>query len=221
MEMAHQGNRCASTHKIVSLSARSVHLRQQHFLVQPCRLSRAAGKWCRKHAWNARSRQRHVSDAKQVLLWKGWVLKQRLNDVQSRFGAAATRAQVESPLRTKILVDSCSVRHQGNCCASTREIPATWISTRTQGTHRRSCDKTAALARHKHTWISLRAQRDMFRRKDCCVLTPRAHLDRCCACTDLFEYDATARLSSQPFWHRQWSLAFQVLSAPAPWTRLL
>ena len=58
-----------------------------------------------------------------------------------------------------------------------REITATWISTRTQGAERCSCDKTAARARHKHTWISLRAQRDMLRRKDCCVLTPRAHLD--------------------------------------------
>ena len=71
----------------------------------------------------------------------------------------------------------CSVRHQGNCCASTREVPATWISICTQGTERCSCDKNAALARHKHTWISLRAQRDMFRQSGCCVLTPRAHLD--------------------------------------------
>ena len=43
------------TQKIVSLSARSVHLRQQHVLMQPRRLSRAAGKLCRKHAWNART----------------------------------------------------------------------------------------------------------------------------------------------------------------------
>ena len=133
--------------------------------MQRRRLSRAAGKLCRKHAWNARSQQRHVPDTKQVLLWKGWVLKQRLDDVQSRVGAAATRAHVESLLRTELSVDSCSVTHQGDCCASTREIPATWISICTQGTERCSCDKTAALARHKHTWISLRAQRDMFPRK--------------------------------------------------------
>ena len=144
--------------------------------MQPRRLSRAAGKLCRKHAWNAGSKQRHVPDAKQVLLWKGWVLKQRLNDVQSRVGATATRAHVESPLRTERFVDSCSVRHQGNCCASTREIPATWISICTQGTETCSCDSTAALARHKHTCISLHVQRDMFRQSDCCVLTPRAHL---------------------------------------------
>ena len=50
------------------------------------------------------------SDAKQVLLWKGWVLKQRLNDVQSRVGATATGAHLESPLRTELFVDSCSVR---------------------------------------------------------------------------------------------------------------
>ena len=145
--------------------------------MQPRRLSRAAGELCRKHAWNARSKQRHVPDAKQVLLWKGWVLKQRLNDVQSRVGAAASRAHLGYPLRTEFFVDSCSVRHQGNCCASTREIPATWISIRTQSTERCSCNKTVSLAHHKHTWICLPAQRDMFRRKDCCVLTPRAHLD--------------------------------------------
>ena len=94
------------------------------------------------------------------------------------------------------------VRHQGNCCASTREVPATWISIRTRGTKRCSCDKTAALARHNHTWISLRAQNDTsgekaaaFSRRehswislraqarrhvhatDCCVLTPQAQLD--------------------------------------------
>ena len=131
---------------------------------------------CRKHACNAHSKQRHVSDAKQVLLWKGWVLKQRLTDVQSRVGATATRAHMEPPLRTELFVDTCSARHQGNCRASTREIPATWISIRTQGTERCSCDKTAALARHKNTSISLCAQRNMFRRKDCCVFTPRAHL---------------------------------------------
>ena len=35
-----------------------------------------------------------------------------------------------------------------------------------------SCDKTAAYSRRKHTWISLRAQRDMFLQKDCGVLAP-------------------------------------------------
>ena len=35
-----------------------------------------------------------------------------------------------------------------------------------------SCDKTAVFSRRKHTWISLRAQRDMFLRKDCCDLVP-------------------------------------------------
>ena len=83
--------------------------------------------------------------------WKGWVLKQRLNDVQSRVGATATRAHMESPLRTEQFVDSCSARHQGNCSASTREIPATWVSIHCKA---------------QHTWISLRAQTDMFRRKD-------------------------------------------------------
>ena len=120
--------------------------------MQARRLSRAAGKLCRKHAWNARIKQRHDPDEKQVLLYKGWVLKQKLNDVQSCVGATATRAHVESPLRTELFVDSCSVRHQGNCCSSTREIPATWISIRTQGA-------------------------EMFMRQDCCARTPQAHLD--------------------------------------------
>ena len=33
-----------------------------------------------------------------------------------------------------------------------------------------SGEKTVAFSRREHTWISLRAQRDMFRRKDCCDL---------------------------------------------------
>ena len=94
------------------------------------------------------------------------VLKQRLNDVQSRVGATATRAHVESPLSTGFFVDSCSVKYPGNCCASTHQMPATWISSRTQGTGRCSCDNTVAFARCEHTWIYLRAQKGMFRRKD-------------------------------------------------------
>ena len=37
--------------------------------------------------------------------------------------------------------------------------------------------KTAAFSRHERTWTSPRAQKDMFRRKECCALAPRAHLD--------------------------------------------
>ena len=125
----------------------------------------------------AASRDTHLPDAKQVLLWKGWVLKQRLNDVQSSVRATATRAHVESPLRTELFVDSCSGMTSGQLLREHTRNPTTCISICTQGTKRCSCDKTAALARHKHTWISLRAQTDMFRRKDCCVLTTRAHLD--------------------------------------------
>ena len=183
--------------------------------MQPRRLSRAAGKLCRKHAWNARSKQKHVPDIKQVLLWKGWVLKQRLSDVQSRVGATATRAHVESPLRTEPFVNSCSVRHQGNwstreirhremfmrqdCCTrapqahldlspcAKRHVPAKSLlrshtaSTLGSLSARQQDDmfmrQTVAFARHNHTWISLRGQRDMFRQNDWCVLTPRAHLD--------------------------------------------
>ena len=73
--------------------------------------------------------------------------------------ACRKHAHVESPLRTELFVDSCSVRHQSNCCTSTREIPATWISIRTQGAERCACNKTAAFARRKHTWISQSAKR--------------------------------------------------------------
>ena len=245
--------------------------------MQPRRLSRAAGKLCRKHAWNARSKQRHVRDAKQVLLWKGWVLQQRLNDVRSRVGATATRAHVESPLRTELCVDSCSVRHQGNCCASTREIPATWISLRAQArrhvhatdccgcmpqahldlspcakrhvhatdccgcmppahldlfpcasktktcscdrllrshavstlgsrsVHRETCsgEKTPAFSCREHSWISLRAQENLFMRQHCCARTPQAHLDlspcaskKTCSCDRLLRVHATSTLGS-------------------------
>ena len=37
--------------------------------------------------------------------------------------------------------------------------------------------KTAAFSRCGHTWISLRAQSDIFMRQDCCVLTLQAQLD--------------------------------------------
>ena len=40
-----------------------------------------------------------------------------------------------------------------------------------------SGEKTLAFSRREHTWISLRTQRNMFHRKDCCVLTPGAQLD--------------------------------------------
>ena len=170
-------------------------------LMQPRWLSRAAGKLCRKHAWNAPSKQRHVPEAKQVLPWKGWVLKQRLNDVQAHLWAAATRAHVEPPLCTELFVDSCSVRHQGNCSASTRavsppgspsahkaqrDVHATRLlrshATSTLGSRsvrKETCsgEKTAAFSRREHTWISFRARTDMFMRQLCCIRTPQAHLD--------------------------------------------
>ena len=146
--------------------------------MQPRRLSRSAGKLCRKHAWNARSKQRHVPDTKQVLLWKGWVLKQRLNDVRSRVGATATRAHVEFPLRTELFVDSCSVRHHAGQLLREHTRNPRHLDLHLHTRHREMfMRQTAVFARHKHTWISIRAQRDMFRRNDCCVLTPRAHLD--------------------------------------------
>ena len=191
-----------------------MHLRQQHTPTQPHRLSRAAGKLCREHARNARSKQRPVPDAKQVLLWKGWVLKQRLNDVQSRVGATATQAHVESPAAHRTFRGQTSGqllrehtrnpdlhahrRHREmfmrqDCCARTphahldlsqcakRHVPAKSLlrshATSTLGTRsvRKltcSCANTAAFARCEHTWISLRAQTDMFMRQHCCIRTP-------------------------------------------------
>ena len=66
-----------------------------------------------------------------------------------------------------------------------------------------SGEKTAAFSRREHTWISLRAQIDMFHRKDCCVLTPRAHLDlspcasrNTCSCDRVLRSHATSTLGS-------------------------
>ena len=170
--------------KFVSLSARSVHLRQQHVLMQPRRLSRAAGKLCRKHAWNARSKQRHVPDAKQILLWKGWVLKQRLNDVQSCVGATAARAHVESLLRTELFVDSCSVGIRATAARAhakslplgspsahkaQRDVHAIRLlrshATSPHGSpsvrkETSSGEKTAVFSRREHTWI-------FFQKKTC------------------------------------------------------
>ena len=59
-----------------------------------------------------------------------------------------------------------------------------------------SCDNTAAFARCEHTWISLRAQRDMWR-ENSCVLTPGAKLDlspcarkKTCSCDRLLRSHA-------------------------------
>ena len=40
-----------------------------------------------------------------------------------------------------------------------------------------SGEKSAAFSRREHSWISLRAQDDMFMRQHCCVRTLSAHLD--------------------------------------------
>ena len=79
-----------------------------------------------------------------------------------------------------------------DCCARTPQahldhVPAKRLLLRshaasTLGSHfgrKETCsiEKTAAVARCEHTWISLRAQTDLFMRQHCCALTPRAHLD--------------------------------------------
>ena len=93
------------------------------------------------------------AEAKQALLWKGWVLKQWLNDDQSRVGATATQAHVESPLRTELFVDSCSVKTSGQLLCE----------------HLRNPRHLDLHARTKH--------REMFMQQDCCARTPQAHLD--------------------------------------------
>ena len=66
-----------------------------------------------------------------------------------------------------------------------------------------SGEKTAAFSRREHSWISLLAQRYIFHRKDCRVLTPRAHLDlapcaskKTCSCDRLLRSHATGTLGS-------------------------
>ena len=89
----------------------------------------------------AETRSRRITST----VMEKWVLKQRLKCSITRRGNCYTRAHAGSPLRTELFVDSCSIRHQGSCCASTREIPATWISILTQSTERCSYDNSAAL----------------------------------------------------------------------------
>ena len=62
---------------------------------------------------------------------------------------------------------------------------------------------TATFSGREHTWISLRSQRDMSHRNDCCALTPRAHLDlspcaskKTCSCDRLLRSHATCTLGS-------------------------
>ena len=66
-----------------------------------------------------------------------------------------------------------------------------------------SGEKIGAFSRRENTWMSLRAQRDMFDQKDCCVLTPRAHLDlspcaskKTCSCDRLRRSHAASTLGS-------------------------
>ena len=69
-----------------------------------------------------------------------------------------------------------SVREEKCSSEKTAAFPRcehTWISLRAQ--RDMFMRQTAAFAHHKHTWISLRAQSNMFRQS--CFLTPRAHLD--------------------------------------------
>ena len=88
---------------------------------------------------------------------------------------------------------SLSVRKQTCSCDNTAAFARcehTWTCQRVM--FRR---KVAAFSRREHTWISLRAQRDMFHRKDCCVPTPPAHLDlspcasrKTCSCDRLLRF---------------------------------
>ena len=105
-------------------------------------------------------------------------LKQKLHDVQSRIGATATRAHVESPLRTELFADSCSVDIRATAARAhakspplgtpsahkvQRDVHATRLlrshATSTRGSlsvRNETCsgEKTAASSRRKNTWIS-------------------------------------------------------------------
>ena len=140
-------------HTLVSLSAPSMHLRQQHVLMQPGRLSRAAGKLCRKHAWNAGSKQRHVPDTKQVLLWKGWVLKPRLYMMFNHASGQLLPGHTWNPRCSQ----NCSWTH---------------VQQDIRATAARAHAHSPPLDLHPHT-----RRREMFMRQHCCARTPPAHLD--------------------------------------------
>ena len=72
-------------------------------------------------------------------------------------------------------VGSLSVRKEtssGEKTAAFARRKHSWISLRAQADM--FMRQTAAFARHKHICISLCAQKDMFRQNDCCVLSPCA-----------------------------------------------
>ena len=92
------------------------------------------------------------SNIKPVLLWKGWVLKQRLNDIQSCVGAVATRARVESPLPRTF-----------------RGLIFSKISGQLLLDYTRN---PRHLDIHPHT-----RHREMFMRQDCYAPMPQAYLD--------------------------------------------
>ena len=143
----------------------------------------ASGQLLHEHTWNPRCAQNF-----------SWT------HVQQDIRATVARARAKSPPRgspsahkaqrdvhaTRLLrshatgtLGSLSVRKQtcsGEKTAACSHAASTLgsLSVRKQTC---SCDNTAAFTRCEHTWTSLRAQRDMFRRKSCCVLTPDAHLD--------------------------------------------
>ena len=76
------------------------------------------------------------------------------------------------PLRTELCVDSCSVRHPGNCLREHTRHPRHPHTGRKEMFMRQQC-----CTRAPQPLLDLCAQRNKFQRKDCCVLTPRAHLD--------------------------------------------
>ena len=141
------------------------HIRTQG--TKRCSCSKTAALARHKHTWISLRAKRHVT-SKRLL-----------------------RSHAASTLGPR------SVRKQTSLCDNTAAFARcehTWISLRTQEdlfipvhatallrSHAAStlgslsvlrktcsCDSTAAFARHKHTWISLRGQRGMFRRNVCC-----------------------------------------------------
>ena len=116
-------------------------------------LCNLAGRVAQQGNFAASTRGMLAADAKQVLLCKGWVLKQRLYMMFNHVSGQLLPEHTWNPrCAPSLSVDSCSVSHQGNCCASTREIPP--------------------LNLHPHT-----RHTEMFMRQDCCACTPQAHLD--------------------------------------------
>ena len=123
--------------------------------------------------------------------------------------------------RTPLSVRKTTCSGEKDCCVLTprahldlfpyanRHVRATTLlhshAVSTLGSHsvrkRRVPAKKVLRSRREHTWISLRAQTDMFMRQHCCVLIPRAHLElSLCKQEDMFMRQTAAFTRHKHTW---------------------